>query len=189
MKMLYYFIDSDGTAKGPVGLDHFKNNHINGHSWVWHDGLPQWVEAHTIPSIRKYMRSDLPLSFSSKKEGIDYEKERVNIPSLGTLPKSDLDILRSRVPKTWLAEAILITIFCCIPFGVVGIIYASRVAPYWRRGLYGESIYASNSAAFWVKLTIVLTIFIWVIYILIWIFTPFAEKTTIWYNNYFTSPL
>lgn len=189
MKMLYYYVDSDGATQGPVNIGHFKTNFINGHSWVWHDGLPQWVEAHTVPSLRSYMRSDLPASFSTKKGIVDLEKERMNIPVNKVLPKTELDVLRSRVPKTWMIEAVLTTIFCCIPFGIVAIIYASRVAPYWRKGFYGESIASSNKAGLWVKISVVLTIMIWVIYTLLWIFTPLAEKSAIWYNNVLTSPI
>ena len=30
-------------------------------------------------------------------------------------------------PKTWMVESVLATIFCCLPFGIVGIINASKV--------------------------------------------------------------
>mgnify|MGYP003297500314 FL=1 len=30
-------------------------------------------------------------------------------------------------PKNYLAESILATIFCCLPFGIIGIINAARV--------------------------------------------------------------
>ena len=30
-------------------------------------------------------------------------------------------------PKTWLIESILATLFCCLPFGIVGIVNAARV--------------------------------------------------------------
>lgn len=28
-------------------------------------------------------------------------------------------------PKTWMAESILVTVFCCLPFGIAGIVFAS----------------------------------------------------------------
>lgn len=189
MKMVYYYVDTDGQTRGPVGLDFFKVNHINAHSWVWHDGMPQWVEVHTVPSLRKYMRSDIAASFSTKKGIVDYDTERTKVPALAGISVSELDLLRSRVPKTWLTESILITLFCCVPLGIVSIIYASRVAPYWRRGLYGESLAASSAAAMWVKLTLMVTIAIWVVYTVIWIFTPVADNFLLWYNNYFTTGL
>lgn len=32
-----------------------------------------------------------------------------------------------RPPKTWLVESILVTLFCCLPFGIVGIVNAAKV--------------------------------------------------------------
>ena len=32
------------------------------------------------------------------------------------------------VIKSYLAESILITVLCCLPFGIVGIVYASKVS-------------------------------------------------------------
>lgn len=35
--------------------------------------------------------------------------------------------MRTQPPKNWLVESILVTICCCLPFGIVGIINASKV--------------------------------------------------------------
>lgn len=37
-------------------------------------------------------------------------------------------------PKTYMAESILVTLFCCLPFGVVGIINASKVSSLYAAG-------------------------------------------------------
>ena len=42
-------------------------------------------------------------------------------------------------PKTWLAESILSTIFCCVPFGIVGIVYAAQVSSNYHAGRYEEA--------------------------------------------------
>lgn len=35
--------------------------------------------------------------------------------------------IRAQPPKNWLVESILVTILCCLPFGIVGIVNASKV--------------------------------------------------------------
>lgn len=35
--------------------------------------------------------------------------------------------MRAQPPKNWLVESILVTILCCLPFGIVGIVNASKV--------------------------------------------------------------
>lgn len=56
------------------------------------------------------------------------------------------------MPKTWLTQAILVTIFCCVPFGIVGIVYAARIEQLYNQGKYDESLQASLSARKWTKL-------------------------------------
>src|SRR5574344_423334 len=52
-------------------------------------------------------------------------------------------------PKTWLVESILATIFCCIPCGIVGIIYASQVSSNYAKGSYQEAVNSSHNAKMW----------------------------------------
>lgn len=52
-------------------------------------------------------------------------------------------------PKSWLVESILITILCCLPFGIVGIVNATKVNSLYDQGLYDESIRVSKNAKRW----------------------------------------
>ena len=45
--------------------------------------------------------------------------------------------------------AILSTILCCVPFGIVSIVYASKVNILWRSGRYNEAKEASENAKGW----------------------------------------
>lgn len=55
-------------------------------------------------------------------------------------------------PKTWLAESILVTLFCCLPFGIVGIVNASKVSTFFAMGNYDMARQASANAAKWTKI-------------------------------------
>lgn len=52
-------------------------------------------------------------------------------------------------PKNWLLESVLITILCCLPFGIVGIINAAKVNSLYDQGLYDESKRVSRNAKKW----------------------------------------
>jgi hypothetical protein len=56
---------------------------------------------------------------------------------------------RSGPPKNWLAESILVTIFCCLPFGIVGIINSSKVETKYNAGDYDGADRASAEAKKW----------------------------------------
>jgi hypothetical protein len=55
-------------------------------------------------------------------------------------------------PKNWLAESILVTIFCCLPFGIVGIVNAAQVNSRVAAGDYEGALRASREAGKWTKL-------------------------------------
>ena len=62
-------------------------------------------------------------------------------------------------PKTWLVESILVTLFCCLPFGIAGIVNAANVSSKFSAGDIEGAERASLQAgkwtkwAFWVGLT------------------------------------
>lgn len=55
-------------------------------------------------------------------------------------------------PKNWLVESILVTLFCCLPFGIVGIINASSVNTKYAAGDYAGAQHASEQAGKWTKI-------------------------------------
>ncbi|WP_456464121.1 CD225/dispanin family protein [Lutibacter sp.] len=54
-------------------------------------------------------------------------------------------------PKNYLVESILVTIFCCLPFGIAGIVFASQVNSKFAAGDYQGAIEASENAKKWMK--------------------------------------
>jgi hypothetical protein len=55
-------------------------------------------------------------------------------------------------PKNWLLESILVTIFCCLPFGIAGIVFASQVNSKFAAGDYAGALQSSKDAAKWTKI-------------------------------------
>ena len=54
--------------------------------------------------------------------------------------------------ENWLVEAILVTILCCLPFGVVGIIFAAQVNSKQQAGDMEGAEKARREAAKWTKI-------------------------------------
>ena len=55
-------------------------------------------------------------------------------------------------PKNWLVESILVTIFCCLPFGIAGIVFAAQVNSKWSQGDHAGALESSKNAAKWTKI-------------------------------------
>ena len=69
-------------------------------------------------------------------------------------------------PKTWMAESILVTIFCCLPFGIAGIVFAAKASSLYAAGQYEEAVEASNNAAKWTKIGFFVGLAVMVIYMI-----------------------
>ena len=52
-------------------------------------------------------------------------------------------------PKNYLLESILTTICCCLPLGIVGIVFASQVNSKYTLGDYEGALQASKEAKKW----------------------------------------
>lgn len=74
------------------------------------------------------------------------------------------------MPDNYLALAIISTIFCCLPFGVVSIVYATQVESLYLQGRYEEAVDKSNKAFKWAiaaAATIVAIVMLYVLILLI----------------------
>ncbi len=52
-------------------------------------------------------------------------------------------------PPNYLVWAILTTILCCLPFGIVSIVYAAQVNSKWTAGDYEGAQLSSKNAKIW----------------------------------------
>ena len=52
-------------------------------------------------------------------------------------------------PKNYLIESILVTVLCCLPLGIVGIVYATQVNSKFKSGDYEGAQEASENAKKW----------------------------------------
>ena len=76
--------------------------------------------------------------------------------------------------ENWLVEAILVTLLCCLPFGIVGIIFAAQVNTKQQAGDMEGAEKARNDAAKWTKIGFWVGI-IWLVLVFVfYLFIGFA---------------
>jgi hypothetical protein len=71
-------------------------------------------------------------------------------------------------PDNYLVWAILTTLFCCLPTGIVSIVYSTKVSGLWAQGQYAEAHAASNNAKKWAIISAVAGPVAYVIFIVIY---------------------
>lgn len=70
-------------------------------------------------------------------------------------------------PKSWLVESILATLFCCLPFGIAGIVNAAKVESRFNAGDYAGAESASAAAKKWTIIALIIGLVVYVGYILL----------------------
>lgn len=139
----YYY--TDGKERfGPLTIEELKQKAITPETLVWKEGLPDWVPANTLSDLKELF---------DVAEDIPHQ-----IQPTGTL---------SPQPKNWLIESVLVTIFCCLPLGIVGIILALLVDSLWREGHYEASKRLSLEAGRWVRYGVIFGVIALIIYMLL----------------------
>jgi Interferon-induced transmembrane protein/GYF domain 2 len=153
MSQFYY---TDGKERfGPFTLEQLREKNITAGTLVWKEGLPDWVPARNLSDLESLFPLD---SISPPPLAVPYGTPVVEAP-----------------PKNWLIESILVTILCCLPLGIVGIIYATKVDTLWSTGQREAAYKASQEAGKWVKIGAIAGFAAIIIYALLMIFGVIAS--------------
>jgi len=127
----YYY--TDGKERfGPFTLEELGAKNISKETMVWMEGLADWIPAGNLAELQSLFLQSGP-----------------QIPPIG-VPYQPM--MMEKPPKNWLVESILVTILCCLPFGIVGIINATKVETLWNTGQRDAAIKASQDAGKWVRI-------------------------------------
>ncbi|OBG32909.1 CD225/dispanin family protein [Mycobacterium sp. E3198] len=78
-----------------------------------------------------------------------------------------------REPDNYLVWGILVTIMCCLPLGIVSIVYSTKVSGLWAQGRYAEAQTAADNAKKWAIIAAVVGVAATVIGVILW-FAVFA---------------
>ena len=78
--------------------------------------------------------------------------------------------------KTYLAQSIIVTLCCCIPFGIVAIVYAARVSSLAASGNIAAAQEASRKANMWSWIAFGVGLAANAIYVIIQLLIPVIEE-------------
>lgn len=135
-----FYILQNNKKQGPYSLEELSSKNIDTDTMVWSVGFSNWKPAKTVPEL-----SDL-------------------LSNLPPVPPSS-----QSMPKTWLVESILVTCFCCLPFGIVGIINATKIETLYLSGAYEQALYRSKQAKKWTLWGFFTALALFLIYIILFI--------------------
>lgn len=159
-----YYLSIDGKQEGPFTFEELKNYPLTTKTQVW-TAESGWSNACDVEELVEL----LPSSESGIKRGnptAPYSNPPAQPSYGGRLdPMSGTQV---RIPpKNWLVESILVTLFCCLPLGIVGIINAVKVNDMVQMGNYDLAEKYSNDAKKWINWGVIISLGIIFIYFII----------------------
>lgn len=187
-----FYVAVNGHHEGPFDIEQLRARHITRTTLVWNEMMSDWTPAgkvtylvdnlfsagsvaHTrlsaqqqdVPSIRQTIRRPVPVDDAQPVSvaGQTGTSDRTQ----GSPDNAKRQDARPPRPTSWLIPAILVTIFCCLPFGLISVIYASKVDNLYADGRYEEAERASMQARNWFIGAIVGVAVFTVVYIVFWI--------------------
>ena len=129
-----YYMHTGGQQLGPFEESELLSHGLTASTMVWREGMPDWVAASQVPELSHLLPpSQQPPSYQQQ-------------PSYG--PQQPYGA-QPPMPDTYMVWAVLVTVFCCLPFGIVSIVKASQVSSLYYQGNYAEARAASRAARNW----------------------------------------
>lgn len=181
-----YWIIVNGAQLGPMDLSELLSLNPRPETPVWHEGLDDWVSAAAVPEIAEaFKESSIPeVPVDNHDDAYErgyrkgYEEGRraaqVNPQTAYQVGQENAAKFYSRIdpgyanfgpdpvcPPTYLWGAILVTIFCCQPVGIVAIVYSLLVRSRFNARDYAGAENASNTTMWAVIISLVLGLVTW----------------------------
>ena len=159
---MQYWINHNGVQSGPVDLDALKEMKLTSKAHVWHEGLSDWVNITQVPELQGlYTMAEesanvatgqpyQPAQTPSAAQPMQQPQQANQQPQQGAPAEP--------CPPTNLVWAIITTLLCCLPAGIVGIFYAIKVQNKYREGDIEGAKRASETGAWWCIASIILGI-------------------------------
>ena len=128
-----YYMHTGGQQLGPFEESELPSHGLTASTMVWREGMPDWEAASQVPELSHLLPPiQQPPGYQPQPQ-----------PGYGSQPQ------RPAMPATYLVWAILATLLCCMPFGIVSIVKASQVSTLYYQGNYAEARAASRAARNW----------------------------------------
>ena len=145
----FYFI-RDGKQIGPIEAQQLAQENITPQTMVWRQGLEDWKEARLLPELDFLWQNNATNGESgvppfqappSQQPFSSQNATPYSIYANGGIPP--------KCPPSYLALAIIVTLFCAWPLGIPAIVNASRVEKAYYRGDYTAAERYSKAARSW----------------------------------------
>ncbi len=145
----FYYI-RNGQQVGPFEAEQLAQENITPQTMVWRQGMEDWKEARLLPELDFLWQNNA----NNGASGVPPFQTPLGQQPFGTQNNAPYNIYANggippKCPPTYLAFAIIVTIFCAWPLGIPAIINATRVEKAYNQGDFTGAERFSKAARSW----------------------------------------
>lgn len=154
--MKKYWIIVDGNPQGPFSPEELAaRSDFSASLPVWYNGLPDWTTVDRLAELAALLPAAVapeePVMHQQPRPEPQPQSAWVRMPAQPAEP----------CPATNLGWNIAATLCCCLPAGIIGIIFSMQVQRRWMQGDIEGARKASDNAAWCFMISVVLALVIW----------------------------
>lgn len=198
--MKKYFYTDGTNKYGPFSLEELKEENISKNTLVWFQDIEDWTPAGQVEELNEIFVTTPPITHKEKIEYSEiivknnstgivervsperfkemtqlYGEDKYTILSYidkngNKISANSSSEKSQKPPKTYLVESILVTMFCCMPLGIVGIVNAAKVESRFYAGDIEGAKRASEEAEKWTKIGFWIGIIVAFVYVIVLLF-------------------
>lgn len=161
----YYYVDGNNQQQGPIDAAQLPSFGVTAKTLVWCEGMANWQVAGEIPELASLFAAKQPEIPAQPQMQLgtpaqpqmqqQVQPQPMNINNfqqtqqpMNTQPPFQQPNNQQMPPQpdNYLVWAILVTVLCCLPFGVASIIYSVKVGSLYAQGDYNGAVDASQKA-------------------------------------------
>ena len=142
---MQWYYSKNGTQLGPVEVEELRakiaSGEVTASDLVWREGMTDWLPSAKATELAAVAAPGMAIPQVSRDATLH---SPYHPPAAGPAPVS-----HSPNFPNYLWQSIVVTIFCCWPFGIPAIVYAAKVEGLRARGDISGAMSAAASAKTW----------------------------------------
>lgn len=161
----YYYVDGNNQQQGPIDTAQLPSFGVTAKTLVWCEGMANWQVAGEIPELASLFAAKQPeipaqpqmqpgtpaqpqMQQQVQPQPMNINNFQQTQQPMNTQPPFQQPNNQQMPPQpdNYLVWAILVTVLCCLPFGVASIIYSVKVGSLYAQGDYNGAVDASQKA-------------------------------------------
>lgn len=179
------FIYRNNVQEGPYDKADLMKMNLDPSTPVWYRGLTEWIPASQAPELASLFAhaSEKTAPTAPYPQAAQPSAQAAYAPEVKEVAHEATESAYQSMekPQKYLIPIIITMFCCCMPAGVVALIYSCQIDSKYNMGDYDGAMKASKTAKTWMFVALGGGLLVWLLYIAYIVFLVMAGSTGRYY--------